>query len=517
MLTRLQTLWIAMLVMVFPMVALASWVGVPTLSRGDLGLLTIQSTPGGGGGGGGVGAPATRPAGGATAVRKEAFATVKAKADKVMQPLDAVVLWQKFIDSDPSADDLAKAQEEMKIWQERVDDDAVIISKKWVGGADKKRIESQVEGLIGEYQKLMAADQTLEAINKLREAAKVWPENYQIQFFLGSYAFNKGDYKEAIRYMEACNRIDDGNVAVLNNLGAALVLEKQFERGIQTLYRSVQMQDAKQNVQNLLTAFAAAPQGLSRATRLKAARDAVNLLAPKHGISGPANTFYLMSPQQQKAAPEADKPKEGGVAGNGSGFLITADGLILTNKHVAGAGKGVMVKFNDGTQITGEVVVVDDEQDLALVRVKGEHPFSYVKLAKYDNPADGATCIIMGYPLTNMVGFSVKVTSGQVASGNNAGMTSDVTLDARVNPGNSGGPTYDEYGNVMAIIAQKTLNLDGRSMDTYGLAISNGRIRRFLAKNNITVEPAEQEGSPLTVQQIAERNRMATVCILIVN
>jgi S1-C subfamily serine protease len=239
----------------------------------------------------------------------------------------------------------------------------------------------------------------------------------------------------------------------------------------------------------------------------------MNLLASKYNVR--EGKLSLMRPGAEgiEGNEKANKERKG-VVGYGSGLVISADGLILTNKHVAGMGNAVMIKFTDGTQKTGEIVVLDDEQDLALIRVKSDTPMPFVKLSKNDNPADGALAIIMGYPAPTMLGFNVKTTSGSVATGSNAKETSDVTLDARVNPGNSGGPVYDQFGNVMAIIAQKTGTVEAMHMDSYGLAISNGRIRKFLAKNNITAETADAATSPLTIEQISAKNREATVCII---
>lgn len=453
-----------------------------------------------------------------SATRTQPFAAVKARADRVTKPIDAVVIWQQYIDSGVEGEDLERAKAELQVWLERDADDAQLINRRWVGGAEKDRIVGEVKRLIDEGREMLNGGQALSAVGRFEQAARIWPENFDVQFFLGYLALQKQDGERALRHFEACNRIDPTNIEVLNNLAVGYFFRRQFERSITTFHRAAEFGDTRELAQNFLTALANSPEGLQRANRLKPARDAANLLARKYGISGPSNAFVYMLPGAAgRAGRESARREEEqrGVVGNGSGFIITADGLILTNKHVAGAGKSVMVKFNDGTQRTGEIVVLDDEQDLALVRVKTDEPLPFVRLAPYDNPADAAMAVVMGYPVTGMVGFSVKTTVGRVSSGNNAGMTSDVTLDVRVNPGNSGGPVYDQFGNVMAIVAQKTLSVS-EAIDTYGLAISNGRIRKFLAKNNIQLEPGEETGQPLQPEEIAARNRMATVCILIV-
>lgn len=496
----------------------AFWVST-TGATGAVGLAQAVSwmqalPPSGGAGSLGAGGPTTQPG----TSRFQPFSAVKARADRVTKPIDAVVIWQQYIDSGVEGEDLERAKAELQVWLERDADDAQLINRRWVGGAEKERIVAEVKRLIDEGREMLNGGQALSAVGRFEQAARVWPENFDVQFFLGFLALQKEDGDKALRHFEACNRIDPTNIEVLNNLAIGYFFKRQFERSITTFHRAAEFGDSKELAQNFVTAVGRSPEALQRANRLKPARDAANLLARKYNISGPTNTFIYMLPGAAgRAGRESARREEEqrGVVGNGSGFIITPDGLILTNKHVAGAGKSVMVKFNDGTQRTGEIVVLDDEQDLALVRVKTDEPLPYVKLAPYDNPPDAAVAVVMGYPVTGIVGFSVKTTVGRVSSGNNERMSSDVTLDVRVNPGNSGGPVYDQFGNVMAIVAQKTLSVS-EAVDTYGLAISNGRIRKFLAKNNIQLEPAEPSGTPLDAEEISRRNRMATVCILIV-
>jgi S1-C subfamily serine protease len=215
---------------------------------------------------------------------------------------------------------------------------------------------------------------------------------------------------------------------------------------------------------------------------------------------------------------------------NGTGFLIDETGLILTNRHVvlgrAGSpdkdkeknNKTLMLMLNDKTQHAAEVVAIDDVQDLALIRVKGvdtsKKKFPFVQLSGTDMPADGAECTVMGFPLMNQFGASVKVTRGIVTSSD---MTADleapnVVVDAKVNPGNSGGPILDRFGNVMAVVSMKSRTTSRE--DSYGLGISSGNVRKFLEKNKVTMTAGPTTGMPLSAEEIAAKVKPATVCIL---
>jgi S1-C subfamily serine protease len=445
------------------------------------------------------------------------------KADRLTDALSGVALWQKFVEQEGlSAEEKSKGEAELKVWSDRVDDDAAIINKKWVGGKEKKAIEEKVRGLIGEYQALVKQNQSFEAVKKLQDAAKIWPENFSLQFELGSVAMGKQNYAEAIQKFEACLRITPNSPMILNNLGACYVATQRgsLEKGIFMLMKSVRAKETKENVYNLALALSILPEAAQRSARYKEPRETLNLVATRHDIKpGETKGFMLMRPEQDSGV-DVEKGKgekeRDSVFGNGSGFIISPEGLILTNKHVGGHSKGLLIKFSDGTQKTGELMKADDEQDLALIRVKGEKPFPYVKFAKYDNPPDGMAVIVMGFPLADKVGFAMKTTRGIVSAGANEGYTSDVTLDCRVNPGNSGGPVYNEYGHIIAIIAQKTVSQGGME-DTYGLAISNGRIRKFLKKNNVKIEEADESPTgKLDAQGVNARNKPATVLILMV-
>jgi S1-C subfamily serine protease len=200
---------------------------------------------------------------------------------------------------------------------------------------------------------------------------------------------------------------------------------------------------------------------------------------------------------------------------SGTGFFIADDGLILTNRHVVQGAKSMLVVMADKKQRSAEVVVIDDDQDLALIRLKpGEkaEKTPFVQLASADNPGDGAECVVMGFPLLDRLGAAIKITRGIVSSGkgsNTAG--ADVVTDAKVNPGNSGGPLLNMSGYVIGVVTMKSGN--SRFEDSYGLAISAGKVRKFLAKNNVKVTPGTANVT-LSVEDVATAVKPATVCII---
>jgi len=110
--------------------------------------------------------------------------------------------------------------------------------------------------------------------------------------------------------------------------------------------------------------------------------------------------------------------------------------------------------------------------------------------------------------------MDVKVTRGIVSSSReNAEIGADVLTDAKVNPGNSGGPIIDRHGNALAIVAMKSIS--SATEDSYGIGISAGHIRAFLKKNDITL-PTGDEAGDLNAEDIATKSK-PTLCILSVN
>jgi hypothetical protein len=206
------------------------------------------------------------------------------------------------------------------------------------------------------------------------------------------------------------------------------------------------------------------------------------------------------------------RPEPPGSAWSGTGFFITADGLILTNRHVAQGARTLMV-VHGGQQSAAEVLVLDDSFDLAVIRIKPASKVPFVTLSPLDVPNEGAECTVLGFPLTSIVGTDIKITRGVVSSNSSdMGNGADVMTDAKVNHGNSGGPILDKYGNVMAVICLKTLA--AADQESYGFGIGAGHVRLFLEKNQILLPAADENSPVLSTEDIVKKAKPATVFIL---
>jgi len=139
------------------------------------------------------------------------------------------------------------------------------------------------------------------------------------------------------------------------------------------------------------------------------------------------------------------------AASLGSGFIISPDGLIVTNNHVIDAADEVIVFLTDGTRLVAEVVGQDDRADLAVLRVTTDHELTHVEFGDSDTAQVGDWVMAIGNPF----GLGGSVSLGIVSARNrdiNAGpYDSFIQTDAAINQGNSGGPLFDMNGDVIGI------------------------------------------------------------------
>ncbi len=139
------------------------------------------------------------------------------------------------------------------------------------------------------------------------------------------------------------------------------------------------------------------------------------------------------------------------VSSLGSGFIIDAAGLVVTNNHVISDADEVNVILNDGTTLKAEVIGRDQKTDLALLRVKPSKPLKAVKFGDSDKLRLGEWVIAIGNPFS----LGGTVTAGIVSARNrdiNSGPYDNyIQTDAAINRGNSGGPLFNLDGEVIGI------------------------------------------------------------------
>jgi serine protease Do len=149
--------------------------------------------------------------------------------------------------------------------------------------------------------------------------------------------------------------------------------------------------------------------------------------------------------------PEMPGGPEEGHAGLGSGVIIDASGVILTNNHVVAGRNDVTVRLHDGREFKATEVKTDPNSDLAVVRIEGADNLVAAKLGDSDELEVGDWVLALGHPF----GLEGTVTSGIVsAKARGIGMPARadfIQTDAAINPGNSGGPLVNLKGEVVGV------------------------------------------------------------------
>ena len=173
--------------------------------------------------------------------------------------------------------------------------------------------------------------------------------------------------------------------------------------------------------------------------------------------------------------PEKMRPQP--QTGEGSGFVVSADGWVITNHHVIEDAQSITLKFVDGRTAKARVLGSDPSLDVALLDIEGDEVWPYVELGDSTRVEVGDWVVAMGNPL----GLGTTVTVG-IISGKGRALGHNVyddflQTDAAINQGNSGGPLFDLEGRVIGI---NTAIIAGAN--TIGFAIPIDAAREIMAE-----------------------------------
>jgi serine protease Do len=168
---------------------------------------------------------------------------------------------------------------------------------------------------------------------------------------------------------------------------------------------------------------------------------------PKAPQGSPLNQLFDDLNPNQGQGPDAEQE----ARSLGSGFIIKADGTIVTNNHVIDGADEITVMLTDGTRLPAKLIGADDKADLAVIKVEAGHPLPFVSFGDSDTAQVGDWVMAIGNPF----GLGGSVTLGIVSARNRdiqEGPYDDfIQTDAAINQGNSGGPLFDMDGKVVGI------------------------------------------------------------------
>jgi serine protease Do len=186
----------------------------------------------------------------------------------------------------------------------------------------------------------------------------------------------------------------------------------------------------------------------------------------------------------------------------GSGFIISPDGYVVTNEHVAGESRFVRCVLSDKDEVDAEVIGVDPYTDLAVLKLNVDHRLPFVAFGDSEKLESGQTVIAMGSPhgLSRSVSMGiVSVTDRHLSGQNDHPFTNWVQTDAAINPGNSGGPLIDLKGQVIGVNAMVL-----RGAENVGFAIPSN-IARQVADEIIRNGHVQRSWVGLDLQEMLAR------------
>ena len=171
----------------------------------------------------------------------------------------------------------------------------------------------------------------------------------------------------------------------------------------------------------------------------------------------------------------------------GSGFVISPDGYIVTNHHVAGNATKVTVSLTDGQTLDAELIGADKATDLALLKISPDRPLDYLRFSESPEPIVGEWAIALGNPFGLFEAAAPSVTVGVVSAAKRDLGSKDgriyhdmIQTDAAINRGNSGGPLINALGEVIGVNA--AIYSDCGGSVGLGFAVPAARAQRIISE-----------------------------------
>jgi S1-C subfamily serine protease len=198
------------------------------------------------------------------------------------------------------------------------------------------------------------------------------------------------------------------------------------------------------------------------------------------GASGSIQTELSLEELVRQTKPAVVYLK--GLDKAGSGFFVTATGVIVTNAHVARGEESLLTVLSTGQQIEAKVVYIDADLDIALAKVdapSGRSEFPHLALTSANGVRQGESVLAIGNPGDAMPFSVTKGIVSAVGKFPNAGPGTWVQTDAPINPGNSGGPLLNARGEVIGINTQKLIK---KNVTGIGFALSSSDVLEVLQR-----------------------------------
>lgn len=213
-----------------------------------------------------------------------------------------------------------------------------------------------------------------------------------------------------------------------------------------------------------------------------------------------------------KAAPETKKEKS-----TGSGFIISDAKHIITNEHVVNDCENIKIRTNNGV-FKANIIATDQTNDIAILSAPDIENKRYGKFRVGYDIRVGEDVTTVGFPLGDLLGTNIKVTSGSISSITGLGNDSSrLQIDAAIQPGNSGGPLLDDAGNIIGVVTSKLndiaiAKLTGSLPQNVNFAIKSPTVLSFLSSHQVNFYISDDKATR-TRPEIVEEAEDYTVMV----
>lgn len=369
------------------------------------------------------------------------------------------------------------------------------------------------------------------ALGEYREFARIAPNEPSASYYIGMMLLELRRFDEALPELRRAAERDSLQGRYHHAVGVALNQLGRREEAWFAFERSTRLRPADAM---MWSAAARMAHATGRTVEAVYAWDNVVYLMPGYFDSrrgersqweravrevGERRIVFIKQPVPVAAPVAARRARDDGRAASftGSGFWVSGEGHLLTNRHVVKGCREIRVRPDSGASQQAALVAQDGHDDLALLKTFSSYP-SVAAFRDGQPLRRGEEVVAVGFPLNGLLADQVNVTVGTVSA--LAGIYNDshvLQMTAPVQQGNSGGPLFDGSGNVIGVVVTK---LNARAMaaeigdfpQNVNFAIKSEVARRFLEANRVkyrTAQSNDQRSNP----DIGDMGRVVTVLV----
>ena len=364
-----------------------------------------------------------------------------------------------------------------------------------------------------------------EALDAFRAASRLEPSQADSHYGAGIALAGLERHEEAIRVLREAARLDPRDPAPWGEMArAALALDRtaeavaDWERALLVDPSYFDERPAERREWERAIRIAG-PQRAAAADPVVSARPAAPAAPAAVSVAptAPEVPATSVAAAEGRSLDARSRLLRAGPSSSGSGFVVTRDGGVLTNKHVVRGCTAVRVQIDGKTSVAATVRAVDPLRDLAYLETE-LRPKVVATFRAAPSIRPGDDVVAVGFPLAGLLADQANVTRGSVNA--LAGLHNDqdiLQMDAAVQPGSSGGPLFDLSGNVVGIVVTK-LNamLIAEEMGDFpqnvNFAIKERVARLFLADQGVDVVTAPP-GVPRSAADVGDIGRQTTTLV----